>query len=78
MTLETLKEANNLNHRINELATMEQIVENMLHSDNHLWISDHDSGEVLVSPEARLDIINTVLGDIREQREELEDRLRML
>jgi hypothetical protein len=78
MTLETLKEANQLNHRINELSTMEQIVENMLHSDNNLWISDHDSGEVLVSPEARLDIINTVLGDLREQRDELEDKLRML
>ena len=78
MTLETLKEANQLNHRIDELTTMEQIVENMLHSDNHLWISDHDSGEVLVSAEARLDIINTVLGDLREQREELVDRLREL
>ena len=78
MTRELLVEANKLNHEITELENQLQIVESMLHSDNHLWVSDHDSGEVMLSPEARLDVLNTVLGDINERKEELEDRLWML
>lgn len=78
MTRELLAEANKLNHDITELENQLQVVEDMLHSDNHLWISDHDSGEVVLSPEARLDVLNTVLSDLSTRKEELEDRLRML
>lgn len=78
MTRELLQTANDLNHDISELETQLQIVESMLHSGENLWISDHDSGEVLLSPEARLDVLNTVLGDLNDRKEELEDRLRML
>lgn len=78
MTRELLQTANKINHEIMDLENQLQLVESMLHSDNHLWISDHDNGEVTLSPEARLDVLNTVLGDISERKEELEDRLRIL
>lgn len=78
MTRELLQMANQLNHAISELEAQYKIVESMLHDSDTLWVSDHNNGEVLLSPEARLDILNTVLGDINERKEELEDRLRML
>ena len=78
MTRELLVEANKLNHEITELENQLQIVESMLHEGNELQLLCPDIGTVTLSPEARLDILNTVLGDINERKEELEDRLRML
>ena len=78
MTRELLQMANNLNHDITELETQHKIVESMLHDSECLRIYCPDIGSVTLSPEARLDVINTVLGDINARKEELEDRLRML
>lgn len=77
MTHELLQAANKIDREIEELEAQHEIVESMLSNDN-LWISDHNNGEVLLSPEARLDVLNTVLGDLNSRKEELEDRLRML
>ena len=77
MTHELLQTAYKINREIEELEAQHQLVESMLSNDN-LWISDHNNGEVLLSREARLDILNTVLNGIDTRKEELEDRLRML
>ena len=78
MTRELLQEANKIDREIEELEVQYKIVESMLHYSSNLWISDHDNGEILLSQEARLDILNTVLSDLNSRKEELEDRLRML
>lgn len=78
MTLETLKEANKLNYGITELENQLQIAESMLHDSDTLTLHCPDIGSITLSREARLDVLNTVLGDINERKEELEDRLRML
>lgn len=78
MTRELLAEANKLNHEIRELENQYKIVTGMLHDSDTLMLHCPDIGEVTLSPEARLDVLNTVLVDINERKEELEDRLRML
>ena len=78
MTRELLQTANKINHEITELENQLKIVESMLHDSNTLTLHCPDIGSVTLSPEARLDVINTALGDINERKEELEDRLRML
>ena len=78
MTTETLQTANQLQHRINEIDDELILTENFLHDAEDLYISDHIHGEVKLSNEARLDILNIVLGDLRQQKEDLEDRFRML
>lgn len=78
MTLETLQEANKLNHGITELENQLQIAESMLHDSDTLTLHCPDIGSITLSREARLDVLNTILGDINERKEELEDRLRML
>ena len=78
MTRELLQTANQLNHEIIDLEAQLRTVESMLHEGDELQLLCPDIGTVTLSPEARLDVINTVLGDINERKEELEDRLRML
>lgn len=78
MTATQLQRANEVQHQIKELDNMIQITESFLHSDTDLWISNHNDGEVKVSPEARLDIINTVLSDLREQQSNLEEEFKSL
>lgn len=78
MTRELLAEANKLNHAIMELENQLKIVESMLHDSDTLTLHCPDIGSITLSPEARLDVLNTVLGDINERKEEMEDRLRML
>lgn len=78
MTRELLQMANDLNHEIEDLEKQHEIVESMLHDSDTLSVYCPNIGSVVLSPEARLDVINTVLGDINERKEELEDRLRML
>lgn len=78
MTRELLQKANEIDRGITELEIQCEIVESMLHDSEYLWISDHANGEVLLGPEARLDIISTVLSDIDDRKEELEDKLRRL
>lgn len=78
MTRELLQTANQLNHGITELENQYKIVESMLHDSDTLQLLCSDIGSITLSREARLDVLNTVLGDINERKEELEDRLRML
>jgi hypothetical protein len=78
MTTETLQAANQLQHRIEDLDNMIQLTEDFLHDAKYLYISDHLHGEVEVSPEARLDIINIVLGDLREQQDNLKEEFNKL
>lgn len=78
MTRELLAEANKLNHGITELENQYKIVTDMLHDSDTLAIQCPDIGFVTLSPEARLDVLNIVLGDIDSRKGELEDRLRML
>lgn len=78
MTRELLQMANQLNHEIEGLEKQLQVVESMLHDTDTLRIFCPDIGSVTLSPEARLDVINTVLSDLNDRKEELEDRLRML
>lgn len=78
MTRELLQTANKLNHDITELENQYKIAESMLHDSDTLILRCPDIGSVTLSREARLDVLNTVLGDINERKEELEDRLRML
>ena len=78
MTRELLAEANKLNHDIIALENQHEIVESMLHDSDTLTLHCPNIGAVVLSPEARLDVINTVLSDLNSRKEELEDRLRML
>lgn len=78
MTRELLQTANILNHGIMELENQLKIVESMLHEGDELQLLCPDIGTITLSPEARLDVLNTALGDINERKEEMEDRLRML
>lgn len=78
MTRELLVEANKLNHGITELENQYKIVESMLHDSDTLTLHCPNIGSITLSPEARLDVLNTALGDINSRKEELEDRLRML
>lgn len=78
MTRELLQEANQLNHGIMELEAQYKIVESMLHDFDTLTLYCPNIGSVTLSPEARLDVINTALSDIDSRKEKLEDRLRML
>ena len=78
MTRELLQTANKINNTIQELDEQYKIVESMLHDSDTLILRCPDIGSITLSPEARLDVLNTALGDINERKEELEDRLRML
>lgn len=78
MTRELLQTANQLNHEIEELEAQLKIVESMLHDSDTLVLHCPDIGTITLSPEARLDVLNTALGDLNTRKEELEDRLRML
>lgn len=78
MTRELLQTANKINHEIGELEAQLKIVESMLHDSDTLTLHCPNIGSVTLSPEARLDVLNIVLGDLNTRKEELEDRLRML
>lgn len=78
MTRELLQMANKVNHEIIDIENQLKITEEMLHEGDKLKILCDNVGMVVLSPEARLDVLNTVLGDLNSRKEELEDRLRML
>ena len=78
MTRELLQTANKINHEITELENQYRIVESMLHDSDTLALHCPNIDSVTLSPEARLVVLITVMGDINERKEELEDRLRML
>lgn len=78
MTRELLQTANQINHDIQDLENQIRITESMLHDSDKLKIFSDEIGSVTLSQEARLDVLNLVLGDLNTRKEELEDRLRML
>ena len=78
MTQELLQTANKINHDIQDLEDQLKVTECMLHDSDDLKIYCPDIGSVTLSPEARLDVLNIVLGDLNSRKEEQEDRLRML
>lgn len=78
MTHELLQTAYKIDREIEELEAQLRIVESMLHEGDELQLLCPGIGTVTLSPEARLDVINTALSDLSTRKEELEDRLRML
>ena len=78
MTRELLQTANKIDREIEELESQYRLVESMLHEGDELHLLCPNIGSVILSPEARLDVLNTVLSDLSTRKEELEDRLRML
>lgn len=78
MTHELLQAANKIDREIEELEAQLRIVESMLHEGSELQLLCPDIGTITLSPEARLDVLNTTLSDLSTRKEELEDRLRML
>ena len=78
MTRELLQTANKIDLEIEGLENQLKIVESMLHEGDELQLLCPDIGTITLSPEARLDVLNTALGDLNTRKEEMEDRLRML
>lgn len=78
MTLETLREANNLNHEIGQLEDKIMIIGNM--EENHASVTIYNSqiGSVTLTSDLRDEILGIVLNDLLRQVGELKDKLRML
>ena len=80
MTRELLEEANKLNHAINDLENRIRIVENMHHSDGGLQLLCDQIGSISIAGDDELkdDIIDMVLRRLNNDKNNMEDALRLL
>ena len=80
MTRELLQEANKLNHAISDLENQVAIVEDMHHCDASIQIRCDQVGMITIPAEGELkdDIIDMVLRRLNEDKDDLEDKLRLL
>lgn len=78
MTLETLHEANNLNHEIGQLEDKIAIISNM--EENHVNVTLHNSqiGSVILTADLRDEVLGIVLNSLLRQVGEVKDKLRAL
>ena len=78
MTLETLQEANKLNHEIRQLEDKIAIVANM--EENHVSVTLHNSeiGSVILTADLRDEVLGIVLNSLLKQVGEVKDKLRAL
>lgn len=80
MTRELLAEANRLSHAISDLENQIAIIEDMHHCNNNLTLEVDTIGAITIPTESELkdDIIDLVLRSLNKDKDDMEDKLRLL
>ena len=80
MTRELLKEANELNHAIDNLEAQIAIAEDMHHCDKAMTLEVDTIGAITIpwDDELKDDIIDLVLKHLNKSKDDAEDKLRLL
>lgn len=80
MTRELLAEANKLNYAINDLDARIAIAEEMRHCDIGLTLKVESVGSITIPAEDELkdDILDMVLNRLNKDKDDMEDKLRLL
>jgi hypothetical protein len=80
MTRELLQEANRLNHAIDDLDNQIAITEGMHHCDVGLTLKVEGVGSITIAynDELKDDIIDLVLRRLNKDKDDMEDKLRLL
>lgn len=80
MTEELRQRANALHKQIEDLTNEIQLVEDMHHSGNNLYLSCSDTGAITIAGDEQLkdDLLDIILSRLNAKKEEVEDEYRML